>query len=68
MPRYFFKVTDGGQVIDDPVGATYRDTMQACEAAERIAVELSEDASFSGCSIEVLNEDGVSVGNVIIPK
>jgi len=42
--------------------------MQACEAAERIAVELSEDASFSGCSIEVLNEDGVSVGNVIIPK
>ena len=65
MPRYFFKVTNGGEVIDDPVGATYRDTMQACEAAERIAVELSEDASFSGCSIRGLNRPGFVGGHLV---
>lgn len=67
MPRYFFVVTMGSRVIEDEVGADYKTPLQACEAAERIARDLSEDPAFDGCSIEVLDEAGETAGTVIMP-
>ena len=68
MPRYFLTITMPNRIVEDDAGAVYASPTQACEAANRMARDLSEDPDFASCTIQVLDEARASVGTVRIPS
>jgi hypothetical protein len=63
MPRYFVTVTMPNRIVEDDAGAAYASPTQACEAANRIAPDLSEDPDFAGCTIQVLKTQSATSDN-----
>jgi len=63
MPRYFFNVHIGDDVIIDPEGQEFRDADEAWEATRATARNLMQTAfsqpiNWASCQIEVKDEAG----------
>ncbi|MGO4573914.1 DUF6894 family protein [Microvirga sp. 2TAF3] len=63
MPRYFFNVHLGEDVLEDPEGQEFRDADEAWEATRATALDLmkaefSQPVNWASCYIEVKNEAG----------
>lgn len=63
MPRYFFNVHLGQDVLSDPDGQVLRDADQAWEATKvmaqnLMATEFPQPVNWAACQIEVKDEAG----------
>jgi hypothetical protein len=61
MPRYFFNVHIGDDVLEDPDGQDLRDADQAWEVARAMArnllqTEFSQPVNWASCHIEVKDD------------
>jgi hypothetical protein len=67
MPQYYFHVTDGQCTFNDDNGSFHLSSTEAYTEALRIADELaSDDASYTGFIICVVDQDGNEVARVPI--
>lgn len=73
MPRYFFHLTDGTSVLDDPDGLELPGDAAAREEAMLVAVDVKtrfRPRDWSGWAVRILDEEGRHVDScpVIGPR
>ena len=73
MPCYYFKLTDGKQVVDTRAGLDLPGLAAARDEAARLARDLSEhqtlrDLTLSGWQVSIIDEGGNQLDAVPIVK
>jgi hypothetical protein len=67
MPRYYFHLTDGNQVLDDPEGLELPGAAAAREEAVLVAADLKDrlkPRDWSGWVVSICDEQGNQVDSV----
>jgi len=71
MPRYYFRLTDGAQVLDNHQGVDLAGDAAAREDAVALARDLKQGAAmpgwdWSGWFVNIVDEDGRKVDEIPI--